>query len=200
MTLFEEKQALRREVRSAERALDTGYKAAADRAILGHILELPLYRAAARVFCFVSTGNEVDTRPLLADALAAGKTLCVPRCREGGRMDVCRIQSLAELAPGAYGILEPGEGCATVSAADIGFALIPCLSADRRGRRLGRGGGYYDRFLEDYRGAAVLVCREALLREHIPMEAHDVVLPWVVTERGVFPGESAAWSKNFCLD
>ncbi len=64
--------------------------------------------------------------------------------------------------------------------------MIPCVTCSREGRRLGRGGGYYDRFLAHYRGAAVLVCRERLLRQEIPFDLHDYPVPWVITEAGLF--------------
>ena len=61
-----------------------------------------------------------------------------------------------------------------------------CERMEREGRRLGRGGGYYDRFLAHYRGAAVLLCRERLLRQEIPFGVHDYTIPWVLTEAGLF--------------
>ena len=72
------------------------------------------------------------------------------------------------------------------SGANANLAVIPCVTCSREGRRLGRGGGYYDRFLAHYRGAAVLVCRERLLRQEIPFGVHDYPVPWVVTEAGLF--------------
>ena len=54
------------------------------------------------------------------------------------------------------------------------------------GQRLGQGGGYYDRFLSNYRGGTVLLCREKLIREEIPLEPHDYPIPWVLTEVGLY--------------
>ena len=199
MTIAEEKQALRREVRAAERALDPLCREASDRAIAARLLALPLYREAGTVFCFVSTSREIDTRPILKDVLATGRRLCVPRCAAGREMELAVLSSLAELEPGAYGILEPKSGCTVLTAEDVDFAVLPCVSADRRGRRLGQGGGYYDRFLRRYRGKMAVVCREALLRPHSPQEEHDVCIPWVLTEDGVFPGETAPKVNDYCI-
>ena len=86
MTKQEEKQRLRRTMRTLERQLPEKYKAASSRAICAHLLAMPEYQAASAVFCFVGTAREIDTRPILADALAAGKRLSVPRCTGPGVM------------------------------------------------------------------------------------------------------------------
>ena len=150
------------------------------------MLALPEYRSAGTVFCFVSAGREINTRPILEQTLADGKTLCVPLCTAPGVMELRAIRDLKELSPGAYGILEPPADSPRLSPDQTDLAVIPCVTCSREGRRLGRGGGYYDRFLAHYRGAAVLVCRERLLRQEIPFSIHDYPVPWVITEAGLF--------------
>ncbi|MDO4316153.1 MAG: 5-formyltetrahydrofolate cyclo-ligase, partial [Oscillospiraceae bacterium] len=152
MTKQEEKQRLRRTVRGLETQLSPRYQAESARAIAAHLLAMPEYQAAGTVFCFVGCGREIDTRPILEDALAAGKTLCVPLCTAPGIMELRRIAGLDELAPGAYGIPEPPAGAPAVAVDEVDFAVLPCATCDRFGHRLGRGGGYYDRFLARYRG------------------------------------------------
>lgn len=186
MTRKEEKQRLRAAIRALERQLPQAYKETADAAIAAHLLAMPEYQAAGTVFCFAGTPREIDTRPILAHALAAGKTLCLPLCTGDGLMELRRITSLADLGPGAYGILEPPADSPALDGDTVDFAVLPCLSCNRQGHRLGQGGGYYDRFLSRYRGGAVLVCRERLLRAEIPLEPHDYPVPWVLTERGLY--------------
>lgn len=186
MTVQEEKRWLRRRLRTLEDQLSSRYLASSGRAIIVHLLAMPEYQAAETVFCFVGVGREVDTRPLLEDALAAGKRLCVPLCTGPGHMELRQIVALEALTPGRYGIPEPPVHSAALSPDEVDFSILPCVTCDRSGRRLGRGGGYYDRFLTHYRGAAVLVCRERLIREEIPLAPHDCSVPWVVTERGLY--------------
>ena len=102
------------------------------------------------------------------------------------RMELRAVESLDRLVQGAYGILEPAPECPRLMPDQVDFAVLPCLSCSRAGHRLGKGGGYYDRFLAAYRGSAVLLCREQLLREDIPVEPHDMSVPWVVTESGLY--------------
>lgn len=186
MTKSETKRQLRQEVHRTEQELSPKYKKGSDAAIASHLTALPEYRSADTIFCYVSTTREIDTRPVLEDAIQRGKRLCVPLCVGKSEMELREITSLKQLSPGAYGILEPSGSCPRVESDNVDFAVVPCVSCDREGHRLGRGGGFYDNFLSSYRSAAVLVCRERLLREEIPMEPHDSIVHWVVTEKGLY--------------
>lgn len=186
MTKAEEKQLLRRTMKALENSLSHRYKEESSRAIAAHLLAMPEYQEAGTVFCFVGTEREIDTRPILEDVLAAGKRLCVPLCTGKGIMEPRQVTDLAQLVPGAYGILEPPASAPPAAVDEVDFAVLPCLTCNHLGQRLGRGGGYYDRFLSHYRGGTVLLCREKLIREEIPLEPHDYPVPWVLTERGLY--------------
>lgn len=186
MTRQEEKQQLRAVMRARERQLSDRYRRESDQAIAAHLTAMPEYQAAGTIFCFVGTPHEIDTRPILKNALAAGKRLCVPLCTGPGMMELRQISTLSQLSPGAYGIPEPPEDAPTVSVDETDFAILPCLTCNHLGHRLGQGQGYYDRFLAHYRSGAVLLCREKLIREEIPLEPHDYPIPWVLTERGLY--------------
>ncbi len=186
MSVAEEKRVLRQKLKALERTLSADCRQRSERAIVASLLRMDAYRNAQSVCCFVGTAHEIDTRPLLLDALSNGKRLCVPRCAGRGVMDMRRVLSLDELRPGVMGILEPSADAETVAAADIDFLIAPCLACDRRGNRLGRGGGYYDRFLSEYKGASVTLCREAMLQDSIPMEDYDKAVPLVLSEIGAY--------------
>ena len=190
MELAEQKQALRAAVRARSRTLDDAYQQTASAAICRHLTAQSAYQNAAVVLAFVGTKLEIDTEALLRSVWADGKTLCVPRCREGHLMDLCAIRSYDDLESGAYGILEPKADCPLVPAQDIDFAVIPCVTFDRSGNRLGQGGGYYDRFLPQLTCPTFLVCREKLVVEHVPTQAHDCRCDYLVTENGVFSPET----------
>ena len=186
MTKAEEKQRLRRVIRELERQLSPRYRAESSRAIAAHLLAMPEYQAAGTVFCFVGTEREVDTRPILEDALAAGKRLCVPLCVGDGIMELRAVTSLDQLVSGAYGILEPEGGVVLEALEDTALALVPCLAADRHGNRLGRGGGYYDRFLGHYKGKRLLLCPAGLVWDTVPTDDRDVRFApgEILTEKG----------------
>lgn len=135
------------------------------------------WQQAGVILSFVPLPSEPDISPALDRALAEGKILAVPRVRGQGRMEWVRITGLGELQPAAYGIREPVGGPvldpATLPLHTL--ALVPCLAADRQGARLGRGGGYYDRFLAQYKGRRLLICPAALLADELPREPWDAV-------------------------
>ena len=182
MTRKEEKQNLRRIIRELERGLSPRYRQASSQAICAHMMAMPEYQDADTVFCFVGTAHEIDTKPILEDVLQRGKTLCVPLCVTPGHFEVRQITALSQLVPGTMGILEPTQDCPLVTVDSIDFAIVPCLTCNHNGQRLGKGGGYYDRFLSHYRGGTVMVCQEKLIREEIPVEPHDYPIHWVLTE------------------
>lgn len=189
MEIAEQKQMLRAAVRAQARSLAAAYQQTASAAICRHLTAQSAYQNAAVVLAFVGTKREVDTETFLRSVWADGKTLCVPRCRDDHLMDLCAIRSYDDLEPGAYGILEPNADCPLVFPQDVDFAVIPCLTFDRGGNRLGQGGGYYDRLLPLLRCPTFLVCREKLVVDCVPCQAHDCRCDYLVTERGVFTPE-----------
>ena len=187
MTKHEEKAQLRRRMRTIAEGLSASYRTTADQAIAAHLIAMPEYQTAGTVCCFVGFGLEIDTAPILKDALRTGKTLCVPFCEaEPGIFTLRQITDLQQLTPGSYHIPEPPADAPVISTDQVDFTVIPCVTCDHFGHRLGRGGGYYDRFLSAYRGGMVLLCREKLIREEIPMEPLDMPIPWVLTENGLY--------------
>lgn len=193
MTRHEEKAQLRTIVRKLEQSLSPKYKKKSSHTIAQRLLAMSEYQSAQTVFCFVGTEKEVDTMPILRHALETGKTLCVPRCNPDHTFSLHQITDLADLTPGAYGILEPADTTSLVDIDQVDFAILPCLTCNHGGQRLGQGGGYYDRFLSHYRGGSVLLCREKLIREEIPVEPHDYPIPWVLTEIGLFEDGTPAY-------
>lgn len=190
------KRDLRAEIARAVAALPPDYCRRADEAICRAVLASAEYRRAGTLFCYVGTDREIDTRPILTAALRDGKTLAVPLCVGRGIMEARRIGGLEELVPGKYGIPAPRPGCPLVEPGEIDLALIPCCTGNRRGQRLGYGGGFYDRYLARTRCTAMLLCRERLVREDIPTEPHDRTMDMVVTEAGITPVGPAGQTKE----
>ena len=147
---------------------------------------MPEYQEAQTVFCFIGTAHEINTRPILEHILSSGKTLCVPLCTAPGIMEPRQITDLHQLLPGAHAIPEPPANAPLVVVDAIDFAILPCVTCNVLGQRLGHGCGYYDHFLSQYRGGTVLLCREQLLRQEIPVEPHDYPVLWVLTERALY--------------
>ena len=183
------KRELRREAAARRGAVSA--RAAATAAACGHLTALPPYRTAATVLWFVSVPSEIETADTIAAALAEkGKRVVVPWC-DGEDLALWRLESLAELEPGTWGILEPAAGrrhdpARQVAAAEIDLAVVPGLAFDRRGRRLGHGKGYYDRFLARSPAVRAGLCYAAQVFPEVPAGPFDAVMDFVVTEEGAF--------------
>jgi 5-formyltetrahydrofolate cyclo-ligase len=135
----------------------------------------------------------VRTDAIAADALRRGVTLVYPRTLPATReMTLHRVVSLADLRTGSYGIREPDvERCPEVAESAIDAALVPGLAWDRRGSRLGRGAGYYDRLFgrAEWRGFRCGIFFAFQELGDLPAEPWDLPLDAVVTEREVWRRE-----------
>lgn len=182
-TIDLEKKELRRRVREELSALSRSELVRSDDALFARFLALPQVEAAQTVFAFWGIpGKEPDTSRLIGELVKRGKTVGLPRMLPEHRMEVRRYDPDRPLVKVSFGISEPGEDCPLLDREDIDLVLVPNLCYDRLGYRLGFGGGYYDRWLEGFSGVKVGLCREAVLREAVPTEAHDAKVDILLTE------------------
>ena len=179
-----QKRMLRREMRKRQAALSPAYIRSAGERITAAVLGSALYREADTVFLYLSTPAEPPTGLLLRRALADGKKVFVPKC-VGREMLAVRLRDPEALRPGFMGIPEPAEIGETASGAELDLILVPCLAASPDGRRLGHGGGYYDRFLSGRREGTLCLCFREMLCPEIPMEDTDVFMSHLATEAGL---------------
>lgn len=178
-----EKKELRRQVRRELSALPPEQLRRSDGALFERFLALPQVEKARTVFAFWGIpGKEPDTARLIGELLAQGKTVGLPRMLPEHRMEVRRYDPDKPLVQVSFGISEPGEDCPLLSRGGIDLVLVPAVCYDRRGYRLGFGGGYYDRWLEGFGGFTVGLCRGAVLQDRVPTEAHDARVDLLLTE------------------
>lgn len=161
----EEKKQLRAEARALREGLGAAYRAQADEAIAARVTASEAFSEAPLVLAYCSVGSEVDTRALIREALRRGKVVALPRVVPGTRtMTWHAIDSLADAVSGFAGIPEPPDDAATlIDAATVdehALALVPGLTFDMRGFRLGYGGGFYDAFLSTFPGRSLGLIRE----------------------------------------
>ena len=133
---------------------------------------------------YYGVGQEVATAGLIQTLLDQGKTVCLPKCLPEYQMEARAITSLEDLVPDQYDIPAPKDGCPVVAREELDLILVPGLCFDSRGSRLGQGGGYYDRYLEDYEGVTIGLCREDFFQVNLPREPLDAWVRFVLTEEG----------------
>lgn len=182
-SITDHKAALRAQVRRQAAALGAGAREKSDRTLFRRFLALPQVERAETLLLFYGVGVEPATAALLEPLWAMGKTLCLPKCLPRRGMEARVIGPSRPMAPGVFGIPEPGEDCPALEAGKLDLILVPALCYDRARYRLGQGGGYYDRYLSGYEGVTVGLCREALLMDQVPTEPHDQRVELVLTER-----------------
>ena len=192
MTQALEKKNLREAFAARRRALSPDAVAASGRAVCDRLRRLPEWGAARTVLLYMPVHNEIDVRPLLDDLFARGARALLPRCRPGepGIMDLACPLHPEHLVPGAYGILEPDPvACPSEHDACADLIVVPGLAFDRRGYRLGFGGGYYDRLLSRQTGQTALTVGAAYafqVLEALPTEPWDRRVRAICTENEYF--------------
>ena len=180
MTAAEQKASLRRQLRQQRAAVTD--RENRDAAICRNVLTHPWMQEADLVLAYCSHGSEPDTYGLLRQLLQRGTPVALPVCEAAGQMRFCRIHSLAELIPDAYGIPAPaGRECPALTPAAL--CIVPGVAFTHDGIRLGQGGGYYDRFLQTHPALRTMgLCYAGLVQAELPQEAHDCRVKIVVTE------------------
>ena len=186
----EAKAATRRAVLLRRDALPGGERALLSGRIVTTILDLPTYQEAGVVLAYASFGTEPQTDDLLRRVLADEKKLVLPRV-EGGGLGLYEVRDLSgDLAPGTWGIREPEpDRCPRADPGGVGFALVPGVAFDRRARRLGYGGGYYDRLLAGGLPEGTPLVSgafEVQIVDEVPTDPHDAPVDVVVTEKNVY--------------
>ncbi len=179
------KSELRKTIAAAVKNLSPTYCREADAAICRLVTNSPAYQKARTIFCYVGSDREIDTTALLRAAFQDGKILAVPLCTTPGVMEARQVQGFSDLVSGKYGILAPKLHCPLVEPQDFDLAIVPCCTGNARGQRLGYGGGYYDRYLPRMNCPTMVLCRSRLVTEDIPVEDHDVLMTYLVTEKGI---------------
>ena len=177
-----DKAAFRAECKNRERKITQQQRLESDFALQQKFLRLPQLAQADTVLLFYGMGFEVDTRPILDELYRQGKRVLLPRCLPEHRMEA-RCYDPDRLTHHRYGMWEPSEDCPVVDKGQIDLILVPALCYDRSRVRLGRGGGFYDRYLADFTGFTVGLCRAALLRDAVPRDDWDAPVDLVLTER-----------------
>jgi len=183
---------LRRDMRSLRTALSPAARRAAAEAAAAIASALPAYRDARRIGVYLAVDAELDPEPLVRVARAAGKEVYLPVLppSDGLPFTYLPYSAGAALRPNRFRIPEPlPEAGAALAPVELDFVLAPLVAFDIRGRRLGMGGGYYDRsfaFLNAARAPRPLLVGYAYECQKVAAlqaESWDVPLAGVVTEQ-----------------
>ncbi|NMB44803.1 MAG: 5-formyltetrahydrofolate cyclo-ligase [Firmicutes bacterium] len=178
------KEAIRRKLLKVRDGLTSAERRQWNIAIQERFFALPMVVSARRIMLFLAFGSEVDTWLLLDQAIALGKEVVAPVCLpETKALALYPITCRTEAEPGHWGIHEPRKVGEPVAPHTLDVVVVPGVAFDGRGNRIGYGGGYYDRFLEQATQAwKVGVCYDLQLLEDVPAAKHDIPVDVLVTE------------------
>lgn len=169
------------------RSLSEDVRRAHSAAICRYLIELPALQTAQVIFSYMAAGAEADLAAFHRWAAQAGKTLAFPVSYPQGRMEAYVPEGPESWARGRYGILAPvPERSRRLDPQELDAVILPCVAFDAAGRRLGHGGGYYDRYLPQCsRAFRVLVAFEAQRLDTVAVDTYDQSAQALVTELGI---------------
>lgn len=179
------KSELRKEMKAYRAGLDRKQKQQMDHAIWTHFFELQKVQEAQHFFVYASFGTEIDTLSLMEKLWKAGKRVYAPRVN-GKEMDFYEITSMQDLKKGYREILEPVEQLVPVRGLS-GVMIMPGLAFDRKGHRIGYGGGFYDRYIARQKNDCykIAVAYQKQVWPFIATQEYDQTADCIVTEQEI---------------
>lgn len=180
------KSDLRKALKERRAALSDEQRNEWDAAIIANLLRSDLFQNASMLLLYVPMEGEIALLPLARAARSLGKPIAFPRCDvQTNTMAFHILKSDMRLSPGAYGIPEPPEDAPLCIPDEHALCILPGLSFDLSGNRLGYGKGYYDRYLSDFPGVTVGAVYTQMMRKTLPTDANDIPADYLVTECGL---------------
>lgn len=182
-----EKKTVRLEIKEKLKKLNQRELHKFHKEINSHISNSRLFLEGKVIMAYLAVPGEASVDASISTALSMGKTVCVPFIlEEEGQMQAVRLVSLKKLGTDRFGIRTPQEPVEVIAPEDIDLVLVPGLGFTAQGDRLGKGKGYYDRFLPRCTKAVTMaVGYEAQVLKELPVNAHDAKIRYLCTEKGL---------------
>lgn len=172
-----DKKLLRRTIKEQKASLTEEQIASASQKLMEQLIAHPLYQKATSIYGYLSYNQEVRTEPLLRRAQADGKQIAVPKVL-GEEMKFFWL-NWDHVAIGYKGIPEPTDD--NIADDKTALVLMPGLAFDPHGHRIGYGGGFYDRFLQNEPHPTLALCYDFQMFDFLETEAHDIPVDVVLS-------------------
>ena len=162
-------------------------KSIKDDSICENIINSSLYQNSKHILCYYPLSSEINILKIINHALSHGKKVSLPVSLIDGTMNFYYIDNLMSLKEGLYGIMEPPKSESNlVKDFSDSICLVPGLTFDTSGYRLGYGKGYYDRFLNRNNIHSIGLCYEELLVSILPINEFDQQVKFICTEKNIY--------------
>ena len=169
---------IRKEIKEKLNKQSKAQRLRKSRLIKEKLFNLTEFKRAGYVMFYIATDNEVETNFMIAEAQKIGKKIAVPVIFKGEkRLIASLLENFKELTPGPYKLLQPqNKYIREIPKEKIDLVVVPGLAFDKEGHRLGRGGGYYDRFLADFPSDTprIGLAFDFQVVKSLPFLSHDV--------------------------
>lgn len=193
--MSQEKKLIRQAVLEKRGCLTPLEAAQKSEAICRAVVATRAFVSARFIMAYIDARNEVQTEGIIRQAWAEGKRVAVPVCMpQTHTLLVSELTSFGELRDGFYGIKEPMEEYVRpTSSEQLDLIIVPAVAYDRRGYRIGYGGGYYDRFLSslDKDIVTIGIAFDIQIVGEVPVQPFDIPVDMVITESGIIKGEKS---------
>jgi 5-formyltetrahydrofolate cyclo-ligase len=179
------KPKLRKEIEARRQALKPNEITAMSAQAMANFKKLEAFQSAKTVALYRAISGEVNIDPLFSTCRELGKRTCIPVFNPASDVyEMAEVTDQTEYRIGHYGIREPCSATFTPMN-QIDLVALPGVAFDRKGNRLGRGGGYYDRLMADFTGFSAALAFDFQILPHLPCEAHDQPVQAIVTNAAV---------------
>lgn len=160
-----------------------------DEQIHKFLREFECFKSSESVFIYYSVKSEVDTLKTIRKALEDGKKVALPKCTDrNGNMEFYFVNDIENsLTDGFLSLKEPDISVCEFAVPDEkSVFIVPGMAFDKKGYRLGYGGGYYDRFLSNLKGMKIGLCFEECLCDRLPTDEHDIKVDYIITDMKIY--------------
>lgn len=183
-----DKKILRKEMLIKRDSLLKDTKIDFDNTIREKLRMMKFFNTAENIFIYIGFGSEINTSDYINDFLKMGKRIFIPRINiEEKTMEAVEIKSLDNLVKDKYGILEPANGIEAIEKVELDLVILPGVVFDVNGGRIGYGGGYYDKYLQnlDKSIPKAALCYDFQVIDEVPTEEHDIKADYIITEKRI---------------
>ncbi|MGL5068231.1 MAG: 5-formyltetrahydrofolate cyclo-ligase [Sarcina sp.] len=181
-----DKASLRKIMREKRKSMDKVEKQKLDKILRLRLFQTKEYKEAKIVFIYVSTEEEINTIEIIKQLFLDGKVVAVPKIIKDKTMKALKIESFDELSGvGSFGILEPDEKAEDLSEL-VDLTIVPGLAFDAENKRLGYGGGFYDRFFEEYKESIkISLCYDYQFVTTVYPSEYDVSVEMIISNNHI---------------
>lgn len=189
MVVEMKKEILRREIKERRDNISLKLRKEKSKKIKEFLFSTDEFKKAKTVMFYITYGSEVMTEDMIEGSLERGKKVALPKClKDEKKIIPLEIKNISrDLERGAFGIREPKRGTKIIQTQEINLVIVPGVAFDRKGTRLGYGGGFYDKFLKNLPDSSRfigLAFQEQVVKS-IPRAARDIMLHKIITDQGV---------------